>query len=210
MKDRESPVKQQLRESLAKMGEYANSAVRKAAEDAIANIDDTDPKAIRDRLPQPVLKFYQDCAVRGLELAQHARRARDQGFHIETIIVCHGLIQYALRGLYVLAWQRSRESPLTEDELRPFWDHNDRRASVRKLIPALVDSDLLIETQGPLLVQVNAIRNRAAHGVVFGEIPLDQIAGLSEKVQWAAVGALKRMQGWFSNPRPLKRKLGDT
>lgn len=207
MTEYESPAKQNLRDALAESGLFANPALRTGVGDAIAKLDDTDPNTVRDKLPASVLRFFQECAVRGQELALHGRKARDQGFHIETIIVCHGLIQYALRGLYVLGWQRSRAAPLTEEELRPFWDHNDRRASVHKLIPLLAESGLLLDLQGDLLSTVNGLRNKAAHGVVFGEIPLDQIAGMSEKVQWASLGALERMLGWFSNPQPLKRIL---
>lgn len=210
MTEYESPTKQKLRDAMAKMGSFASPEVRKAVDDAIRNIDDTDPKSVRDKLPPPVLRFFQDCALRGRDLALHARKARDHGFHIETIIVCHGLIQYALRGLYVLGLQRSREAPLTEEELRPFWDHDSRDASVHKLIPVLAESGLLLERQGDLLKTVNTLRNKAAHGIVFGEIPLDQIPVMSDRVQWAAVGALERMLGWFSNPLPLKRPLSDS
>ena len=134
-------------------------------------------------------------------------RAHDAGFHIENMIVCHGLIQYALRGLYVLAWQRSRDKPLTEEDLRPFWDSNDHKATVDKLLTVLKVSHLLNEPQGAYLREMNSARNRAAHGLVFDEIPLAEVAPKSSRMRHAAVGALKRMQGWFENPQPLLRTL---
>lgn len=207
MSEYESPAKQKIRDALAKMGTLASPAIRAAAERALGGIDDTDPKTVAARLPPSVMAFYLECLVRGHMLTVHAKRARDQGFHIETVIVCHGLIQYALRGLYVLGWQRSRDLALTEQELKPFYDHSHHTASVHRLIPALAESELLLGPQAELLKTVNAIRNKVAHGVVFGEVPLEQIADLSSKVQWAAVGALERMLGWFQNPKPLTRTL---
>jgi hypothetical protein len=207
MSEYESPVKQQLREGLAKLGNLAPPAFRQSVQKAIAGIDDTDPAPVARKLPPQVLAFYEACALRGQDLARHCLRARDQGFHIETIVVSHGLIQHALRGLYVLAWQRTREQPLTEEELRPLFDHKDRRVNVPKLVPVLVESGLLYDTQGETLNTANAIRNKVAHGVVTGEISMERIAEQSHKVHWAAVGALDRMNGWFSNPRPLIRIL---
>jgi len=207
MTDYESPAKQKLRDGLAKMGPFASPMLRHIVEEALTKIDDTDPNVVAAKLPPPVLEFYLQCAKRGHELALHGKKAADQGFHIEAIIVCHGLIQYALRGLYVLGWQRASDLPLTQEQLRPFWDHNDHSASVHRLIPVLQESGLLMEPQGELLKTVNATRNKAAHGVVFGEISHEKIGDLSRKVQWAAVGALERMLGWFQNPQPLRRFL---
>jgi hypothetical protein len=125
----ESPVKQQLRDALAKLGNFATPALRESVEKAIAGIDDTDPAPVARKLPPQVLAFYEACALPGQDLALHSLRAREQGFHIETI------------------------------------------------------------------------------GVVTGEISMEEIAEQSHKVHWAAVGALDRMKGWFSNPRPLIRTL---
>jgi len=205
MTDYESPAKQKLRDALARVGTFASPALRKSIEDTVEKIDDTDPATVRDRLPPNVLGFYRECAVRARQIVVHAGRARDAGFHIETIIVCHNLIQYALRGLYVLAWQRSREDSLTEEELRPFYDPADQKATVANLVPLLDDPGLLNEPQGALLLEVNKIRNQVAHGIVFGEVSPDELESLSEKTQWAALGALERMHGWFTNPQPLKR-----
>src|SRR5207247_9918478 len=103
--------------------------------------------------------------------------------------------------------QRAREQPLTEEELRPLLDYRDRRVSVPRLVPVLVESGLLYDTQGEMLNTANAIRNKVAHGVVTGEISMEEIAEQAHKVHWAAAGALDRMKGWFSNPRPLIRTL---
>lgn len=51
---------------------------------------------------------------------------------------------------------------------------------------------------------VNDARNRAAHGVIFGETVHADLAELSLKCQWAALGALNTFKAWFNNPRPLK------
>jgi len=51
---------------------------------------------------------------------------------------------------------------------------------------------------------VNDARNRAAHGVIFGEIVHADLAESSRKCQWAALGALETFKAWFNNARPLK------
>jgi hypothetical protein len=102
---------------------------------------------------------------------------------------------------------QAQTRPLTEEELRPFWDSNDHRASVANLLPVLEASHLLNEPQGPFLRRMNIARNKAAHGLVFGEIPLEEVAEQSKQMRHAALGALKRMLVWFQNPRPLLRTL---
>ena len=202
----ESPVKQKLRDAVARLGGRFPDLERQVL-DAVEKIDDTDPSTVARKLPPDLMQFIQTCTERGQTLALHGKSAREQGFFIEIIIVCHGLIQYALRGLYVLAWQRSREAPLGRAELKPFVDQNDHRASVNRLIPVLVESGLLYDTQGELLKTANQIRNKVAHGVVSGEVSLEDLRPLCEKVEWAATGALQQMFAWFNNPRPLVRVL---
>jgi hypothetical protein len=153
--------------------------------------------------------FYRQCLERGMELSKQADRAKREGFHIESILLSHGLIQYALRGLYVLAWQRRREEQLSEEELKPFCDPDDRTASVSHLVDVLDENRFFNEGQADFLRRINAIRNKAAHGVVFGEIPMEKVAEVSEKAQWAATGALNRMQGWFSDARPIEITLDE-
>lgn len=203
----ESPAKKQIREGLAKMGRHASPKLRALVEAALPKIDDTDPKTVLVKLPPPVVRFYQECGQRGIALTAWAGRAYDGGFHIENSVVCHGIIQYALRGLYVLAWQRSLDRPLSEEDLRAFWDPNDHRASVDRLLTVLIASDLLNEPQGPFLRDMNSARNKAAHGLVFGEVPIGEVASYSDRIRHAAVGALGRMSGWLTNPRPLLRTL---
>ena len=76
MNDYESPAKRKLSDGLAKMGRVASPELKKFVKDAIANIDDTDPTSVRDKLPQNVLRFFQECALRGLELAMGLIRSR--------------------------------------------------------------------------------------------------------------------------------------
>jgi hypothetical protein len=116
------------------------------------------------------------------------------------------LIQFALRGLYVLAWQRTvLPRALQESELAPYYKQGSRRGDVFALVRTLEENGVLFDFHAAHLRSVNDARNSAAHGVIFGEIELDALKGSSEKAQHAALGALETLRTWFNNPRPLQK-----
>jgi hypothetical protein len=201
-----SPSKKQLEDALAKMGRFASPRLRETVENAIANLDHTDPAKVRELLPPDVHAFYQHTTVRAATLTPLIKQAHDAGCFIEAIILSHGMIQFALRGLYVMAWQRAvMPRPLTPDELAPYYQQGDSRGDVHALIDTLEQNGLIErEPHGNHLRSVNRRRNQAAHGVIFGEIAHADLLEHSRKCQWAAVGALKTFQAWFNNARPLK------
>ena len=202
----ESPAKRQLEESLAKMGQFASPVIRKAVEDAIANLDHTDPQKVGDLLPSETRAFYLHTALRSAALLPLIKHSHESGCFIESIILDHGLVQFALRGLYVMAWQRAvMPTALTPKQLAPYYREASRQGQVKALIEKLDTNGLLLgEQHAGLLRMVNEVRNRAAHGVIFGEIALTDLEESSRKCQWAAVGALDTFKGWFNNARPLK------
>jgi hypothetical protein len=201
----ESPVKRQLEQALAKLGTHASPEVRKSLEDALARLDHTDPIKVRELLPKNTLTFYQHTLIRGMSLVPLIKHSHDSGCFIESIILDHGLIQFALRGLYVLAWQRAvMPTSLTTDQLAPFYKQRSRQGDVYPLIDALERNKLLVgEHHANHLRMANDTRNKAAHGVIFGELAAADLAESSRKCQWAALGALEMLKNWFNNPRPL-------
>lgn len=131
----ESPAKRQLEEALAKLGPLAAPAIRKGAEDALASLDHTDPQEVRQLLPAETQAFYGHTAVRAATLVPLVKHAQDAGCYIESIILSHGLIQFALRGLYVMAWQRAvMPQPLTPDQLAPYYKQRSRQGDVYPLM----------------------------------------------------------------------------
>lgn len=202
----ESPVKKQLQEALAKMGTFASPAIRKTVEDAIANLDHTNPERVRELLPPDVLTFYQHTVVRAATLVPLIKHSHDAGCFIESILLDHGLVQFSLRGIYVMAWQRAvMPAPLTSAQLKPYYKQRSPQGNVFPLIAALDANGLLQgEKHADHLRMVNDVRNKAAHGVIFGEIVHADLAESSRKCQWAALGALETLKAWFNNPRPLK------
>jgi hypothetical protein len=202
----ESPSKRELEEILAKHGQYLSSAIRKHVEDAIAGLDHTDPAEVLKLLPAPVLAFYQHTLARGVALTPLIAKAHEAGCYIESIILSHGLIQFALRGLYVLAWQRTvLPRALTETELAPYYKQNSRQGAVFALVGVLEENGIIFDFHAAHLRSVNERRNSAAHGVIFGEIEPIALKESSEKAQHAAVGALETLRTWFNNPRPLRK-----
>lgn len=202
----ESPAKKKLESALANLGAFASPELRKIIEDSIASIDHTDPQTVRGALPAEVLGFYQATSVRALRLAPLIMNANRAGCHIEAIVLAHGLIQLSLRGLFVMAWQRAMlPRSLSAEELSPFYKPGSRRGDVITLIDDLEGQELLFEHHAKFLREVNAMRNKAAHGVIFGELEPSDLQEFAVKAQNAAVGALKRFEAWFNNPQPLKR-----
>ena len=202
----ESPGKKQLEEGLAKMGTFASPAFRKMITDTIAKLDHTDPRKVRDLLPPEAHAFYVETSVRAARLVPLIKQAHENGCFIESIVLSHGMIQFSLRGLYVMAWQRAvMPVPLTAEQLAPYYKQRSRQGDVYPLIEVLEKNGLIHrEPHGHHLRMVNDLRNKAAHGVIFGEIVHADLQESSRKCQWAAVGVLETFRAWFNNPRPLK------
>jgi hypothetical protein len=202
----ESPSKKELEETLAKYGKLLPPEIRGQLEQAIATLDHTDPKQIVQLLPQSVLAFYQHTLARTGALAPLIVKAHYAGCYIESIILSHGLIQFALRSLYVLAWQRMvLPTPLTEGQLAPYYKQGLKKGDVFQLIAVLEENGLIFDFHANHLRDVNQIRNKAAHGIIFGEIDPPALEQSSDKARHASLGALERVRTWFNNPRPLQK-----
>ena len=176
--------------------------------DAIAGLDHTDPETVREKLPIEVLEFYQQTIIRAHALVPMVKHANEARCYIEAIVLAHGLIQLSLRSLYVLAWQRAvLPEGLTTKELAPFFKQKSRKGDVFHLVNNLEKNGLIPDIQADFLREINTKRNKAAHGVVFGQIGHDELQGFPEKAQHAALGALKRLKGWFDSPVPLANPM---
>jgi hypothetical protein len=205
----QSPSKKIIEDALAKAGPALSPELRTKIEAAIASIDHTDPQEFIRLLPPSVIDFYRFAVLRAMELAPLIKAAFDSGCFIESIILSHGLIQFALRGLYVLAWQRAKlPTPLSADELAPYYKQGSRQGDVFHLIGTLGKHGLIDDSHANHLRNVNTLRNRAAHGVIFGEMSHSDLGPGAEKAQYAALGALERLQAWFNNPQPLQAPTG--
>lgn len=201
----QSPSKKELEDILAKHRQHLSPKVLKHVEEALAGLDHTDPREVVKLLPAPVLAFYQHSLVRALALTPLIAKAHAAGCYIESIILSHGLVQFALRGLYVLAWQRSvLPTALSEHLLVPYYKQGGGLGDVFRLIKALEDNGVIFDFHAEHLRSVNQLRNRAAHSVIFGEIEPGTLHESSAKAQHAALGALDTLKAWFNNPRPLR------
>jgi hypothetical protein len=202
----ESPAKKQLEDALAKMGQFASPKIRRIVGEAIANLDHTNPQEVRELLPPEALAFYQHTTIRAATLVPLIKQAHDSRCFIESIILSHGVVQFALRGLYVMAWQRAvMPTRLTPEQLAPYYKQRSRQGDVYPLIEVLERNGLLQgEHHANHLRMVNDSRNRAAHGVIFGQLVHSELEESSGKCQWAALGALETLKAWFNNARPLK------
>ena len=202
----ESPAKKELEQTLAKYGQYLSPELRAHVEQAIASVDPTDLKDVTKVLPPAVMTFYQHTLTRGVALAPLIVKAHQAGCYIESIILSHGLIQFALRGLYILAWQRAvLPVPLSETQLAPYYKQGSKQGDVFRLIKVLEDNGVIFDFHANHLRSVNEIRNRAAHGVIFGEIEPQALEPSSDKAHHASLGALDTLRTWFNNPRPLQK-----
>jgi hypothetical protein len=201
-----SPAKKELEETLARTRHVLTPEIRQMVEDAIASLDHTDPKVVRELLLPDALAFFQFTSMRARVLAPLIKQSHDRGCFIESIVLDHGLVQFALRGLYVMAWQRAvMPTPLTPQQLAPFYLHQSKRGDVHWLVGTLHKNQLLQgDHHAKHLMMVNEVRNKAAHGVIFGEITTDELEAQSTKCQGAALGAIEWFLGWFKNPRPLE------
>ena len=202
----ESPGKKPLEDALAKMGKFVSPALRASIERAIASIDHTDPRLVLEALPYDVVLFHRDTYAHARRLVPMIKAAHDVRCYIEAIVLSHGVIQLSLRGLFVMAWQRAvLPRGLEARDLEPYYKQGDRRGDVISLINELERNELLVPEHATFLREINATRNKAAHGVIFGEIQPEELEQLSTRTQHAAVGALQTFQAWFNNARPLKQ-----
>jgi len=127
----ESPLKAQLQERL----QNAPVGYRDLFAEALRRLDHTNPQRIRTLLPPDVLEFYQKSAQRAAALAPLISHSHESGCYIESIILDHGLAQLSLRSLFVMAWQRMvMPTPLTVDQLAPYYAHQSRAGSVSRLV----------------------------------------------------------------------------
>ncbi len=200
-----SPEKKKLIDLLRTQGPLLPENVRKMCEDAIQEIDDTNPADVAKLLPQAVLPFYHHTFKRCQALPPLITHSMSNGCYIESIILSHGLIELCLRGLYVFAWQRAiMPKALTDKDLMPYFKQYSKQGKVHNLVKILDDNGLLYPEHAKLIENINEYRNRAAHGVIFGEIELPELKGKAESAQAASCGALEKLNAWFNNPIPLK------
>jgi hypothetical protein len=201
----ESPLKKKVVAVLAKQGPHLSPTLRRKVEEAIEGLDHTNPREAVELLPPTVLDFYVRSDERGTVLVPLVVKAHEAGCYIESIVLSHGIIQFALRGLYVLAWQRTvMPLALSESDLAPYYKQRSKRGDVVSLVKTLEESGLILADHAEHLRRVNADRNSAAHGVIFGEVDIAALAEPSKAAQRAALGALQMLRAWFDNPRPLK------
>ena len=81
----------------------------------------------------------------------------------------------------------------------PF-NHGLLEGSLYPLINRCEEKELIEPQQAALLRKVNSARNRAAHGIMTGEINPADLREEAEQAQWAAVGAVDRLKAWLNNP----------
>jgi hypothetical protein len=190
-----NPMRDRFEELKRKHPELAHYA-----DYALANLNDVDPLDVLRKLPEKYPLLWQKTFTRGQRLVPLIQRAVDAECYVEALILCHGVIQICLRTLYVSVWQRTEDRPLTDLEVRPYFEERKAEGSLAGLIDRCVEKEIIEPEQGTLLRRVNQGRNRAAHGVFTGEIEPAELAEAARKAQWAAVGALDRLQGWINNP----------
>jgi hypothetical protein len=202
----QSPSKKVLEDLLAKHRQHLSPEICRHVQTAITGLDHTDPREVVKLLPAPVLAFYQHTVTRSFVLTPLIAKAHAAGCYIESIVLSHGLIQFALRALYVLAWQRSvLPSQLSENSLAPYYKQNGGgKGDVFRLIETLENNEVIQDFHAAHLRNVNQIRNKAAHGVIFGEIEPQGLLDASATSQHAALGAVETLKAWFNNPRPLR------
>lgn len=167
---------------------------------ALGNLNDVDPTTVLAKLPPAYPTLWHRTFQRAQRLVPLIQHAIDASCFIESLILCHGLIQIVLRTLYVSAWQRSEDRCLSDHEIKPYFEERKIDGSLHALIGRCAERELIEPEQAALLLKVNSERNRAAHGVMTGEIEPPELAEAARQAQWAALGALERLQAWFNNP----------
>src|SRR4051812_39128167 len=79
---------------------------------ALANLNDIHPATVLAKLPARYPVLWQQTFQRARRLVPMIQHAVDAECFIESLVLCHGLIQISLRALYVSAWQRTEERQL--------------------------------------------------------------------------------------------------
>jgi len=201
----ESPLKRQLEERL----QNAPESYRDLFAVALARLDHTNPEQVKALLPPDALEFYQKSALRSAALAPLIKHSHESACYIESIVLNHGLAQLALRTLFVMAWQRAlMPTPLTREQLAPYYAHVSAAGSVHRLVGSLERNRLVQEYEARELRWLNDMRNRAAHGVIFGEVAATELEAVSLRSLGVATRAVGMSALWFSNPRPLTELPG--
>lgn len=190
-----SPDVDKLRDIASRFPELA-----KIIEPALEGFDDTDSSEVLKCLPAPILLEMRAHLERARTVVAKADAARQASCLIETIVLCHGMTLLALRILGVCATQRSTESPMNEEALRPLLSSETTRGELKGLVDQLRARQILEPEQASFLLWLNENRNRAVHGVIFGEIGEAELSDVALKSVHAASGAIKRAQAWMNNP----------
>ncbi len=198
----ESPLKRQIEERIR----TAPPGMRDLFVEALGKLDHTDPRKVLELMPAGTRDVYERTALRARDLMPLAQHAHEAGCYIESLILFHGLALFCLRALFVLAWQRAiMPRPLTPEKVRRFDPTKSKPGEVGKLIEWLHGDGLLPPIEAKQMRTLNEVRNRAAHGVIFGEISPQELAAASVESLTAAQWIVDWTKTWFSNPRPLKR-----
>jgi hypothetical protein len=164
---------------------------------------------VKALLPPDALDFYQKSALRSAALAPLIKHSHEAACYIESIVLEHGLAQLALRTIFVMAWQRAlMPTPVTREQLAPYYAEVSAAGSVHRLVESLARNGLVQEYEAAELRWLNEMRNRAVHGVIFGEIPAADLEGISLRGLGVAGRAVGTSALWFSNPRPLTELPG--
>lgn len=196
--------KNPFKKNLEKLREKASSRMQKTVDELIAQLNDIDPKNVRDKLPIEVKKFFEFTVIRAYSLRNLIRNAHESRCFIEVFILIHGYIQFVLRALFILAWQTAEKRPLTKEEIEPYYKYKSKQGSVIRLVKILKDSEIIDPKQSTLIEKVNELRNNAAHGIIFGEIEISDLAHEVESSIKVFNQTYLRLKGWFNNPVPLK------
>lgn len=78
-----------------------------------------------------------------------------------------------------------------------------KKGSVATLVKILRESKIIHPEQAVLIEKINTIRNKAAHGVIFGEIEINELANDVELSIRTANQIFLKLKAWFNNPLPL-------
>jgi hypothetical protein len=196
-----NPMRRQFEELRAK-----HLSLAKYADYALANLNDVDPQEVLAKLPPAYLTLIRDTIARSWRLMPLVDRAVKAQCYIETLVLCHGVIQMSLRTLYVCAWQRTETRNLTPGEAEPYFRTGRGARSVHNLVNECRAKELIQQPQADLLLRVNELRNSAAHGIISGEVEPESLQEDVLNAQHATVGALHRLQTWTNNPCPFHWK----
>jgi hypothetical protein len=190
-----NPMRKTFEDIRAKHPELANYC-----DYSVANLNDVDPKDVLAKFSPSFMQMQREALTRAMNLVPLLDRAMKRECFIEVLVLTHGLMQIALRLLYVCAWQRTEDRPLTEGEIRPYFQPKSFQGSLLGIVDHCLKVELIEPEHANLLRLMNEARNRAAHGIVAGEMTIEELRPSAERAQYAALGALERFQAWLNNP----------